>query len=348
MTTAISYFATTEKCTKINSVEIELFSPQEILRRAVVEVTESTIYEKNLPKENGINDPRMGVVSRHIRCSSCAGTVDTCPGHEGVIKLAVPVYHVGFVDTVFKILRMVCFWCSESLLDPNDKRISSIALAPNQPRQQRFPLLASKYKYCKRTCPHCLAKQPIYTKRALKIETSWEENDVFADDAEEKMAKKVFTSADAHSILLNVSDETYTYFGFNPKKSRPDWMIMTVMIVSVPAIRPSIVESEGSRTRGQDDLTHKLQDIIKINNEIKKIINEGVCSGIEPEEVQVKSEKLELLQWHTATYMNNEISGQKPSLQRSGAPTQSIQKKLKGKDGHIRGNLMGKRCNFTS
>ena len=104
--------------------------------------------------------------------------------------------------------------------------------------------------------------------------------------------------------------------------------------------------SEGSRSRGQDDLTHKLQDINKKSIEL--------FNSIDPKhwtEVDVSTElfeKINKLQFEVFTYMNNNIRGQKQSTQRSGAPTKSLTDRLRGKDGRIRGNLMGKRVDFSA
>lgn len=55
-----------------------------------------------------------------------------------------------------------------------------------------------------------------------------------------------------------------------------------------------------------------------------------------------------LLQYHIATYMDNDLPGQPQSLQKSGRPVKSIRARLKGKEGRLRGNLMGKRVDFSA
>jgi DNA-directed RNA polymerase II subunit RPB1 len=104
---------------RIERVDIGLISAEEIERRSVVHVSEANIYDKSVPRKNGPNDHRMGVVDRRMRCGTCGHRVDRCQGHEGHIKLAYPVYHVRFTDLVLKMLRCVCFWCSNLLIDVN-------------------------------------------------------------------------------------------------------------------------------------------------------------------------------------------------------------------------------------
>lgn len=93
-------------------------------------------------------------------------------------------------------------------------------------------------------------------------------------------------------------------------------------------------------------MTHKLQDINKRSIELFTFINEKHWLDVDIT-VEVL-EKISKLQFEVFTYMNNNIRGQKQSTQRSGAPTKSLTDRLKGKDGRIRGNLMGKRVDFSA
>lgn len=56
--------------------------------------------------------------------------------------------------------------------------------------------------------------------------------------------------------------------GMDPRYARPDWMIAQVVPVPPLAVRPAVV-TFGS-ARNQDDLTHKLSDIVKTNNQLKR------------------------------------------------------------------------------
>ena len=74
--------------------------------------------EGGRPKIGGLMDPRQGVVDRRSKCQTCAGNMTTCPGHFGHIELAKPVYHVGYLTKILKLLRCCCFFCSKLLIDP--------------------------------------------------------------------------------------------------------------------------------------------------------------------------------------------------------------------------------------
>ena len=53
---------------------------------------------------------------------TCCGDFIDCPGHFGHIELAKPVFHVGLMDTIRKILKVVCYNCSRILIDSKEER----------------------------------------------------------------------------------------------------------------------------------------------------------------------------------------------------------------------------------
>lgn len=80
----------------IQEVQFGLLSPEEIKNMSVVHVKyPETMDEQKRPRENGLNDPRLGTVDRQFTCATCGESQAECPGHFGHIELAVPVYHVG-------------------------------------------------------------------------------------------------------------------------------------------------------------------------------------------------------------------------------------------------------------
>jgi DNA-directed RNA polymerase II subunit RPB1 len=101
--------------------------------------------------------------------------------------------------------------------------------------------------------------------------------------------------------LKNITDEDCIALGFNPKYARPDWLILTVMPVPPPQVRPTIVIDP--TRRGEDDLTYKLADIIKANQNLKKQEENGAPAHVIKEFAQ-------LLQFHIATFIDNQLPGQ--------------------------------------
>jgi len=93
--------------------------------------------------------------------------------------------------------------------------------------------------------------------------------------------------------------------------------------------------------RSEDDLTHKLVDIIRVNQRLK----ESKEAGTPPLIVQ---DLVDLLQYHVTTYFDNEVSGIPQAHHRSGRPLKTLTQRLKGKEGRFRGSLSGKRVDFSS
>ncbi|WP_255168952.1 DNA-directed RNA polymerase subunit A' [Natrononativus amylolyticus] len=136
-----------------------------------------------------------------------------------------------------------------------------------------------------------------------------------------------------------IPDEDIAVLGINAERSRPEWMILTVLPVPPVTARPSITLDNGQRS--EDDLTHKLVDIIRINQRFMENREAGAP--------QLIIEDLwELLQYHVTTFMDNEISGTPPARHRSGRPLKTLSQRLKGKEGRFRGSLSGKRVNFSA
>ncbi|WP_115865339.1 DNA-directed RNA polymerase subunit A' [Halorussus litoreus] len=157
------------------------------------------------------------------------------------------------------------------------------------------------------------------------------------DLTEEDMNKLM--PSDIRDWFEDIPDEDVGVLGINPERSRPEWMILTVLPVPPVTARPSITLDNGQRS--EDDLTHKLVDIIRINQRFMENREAGAP--------QLIIEDLwELLQYHVTTFMDNEISGTPPARHRSGRPLKTLSQRLKGKEGRFRGSLSGKRVNFSA
>ena len=130
--------------------------------------------------------------------------------------------------------------------------------------------------------------------------------------------------------------------GFNPRWCRPDWMICSVLAIPPPQVRPSVVQENNQRS--EDDLTHKLFEIIKTN---KMLLTKMDSEGTKANKGYI-DELTNVLQYHIATLIDNQIPGVAPSAQRGGRPLKSIQQRLGSKEGRIRYNLQGKRVEFSA
>ena len=110
--------------------------------------------------------------------------------------------------------------------------------------------------------------------------------------------------------------------------------------------------------RSEDDLTYQLGGIIKASARVWRCAQEGASAHViieHEQSLQVSISSLRLLsgtdesvQFHVATYMDNDIAGIPQAMQRSGRPIKALRACLKGKEGHLRGNLMGKCVDFSA
>src|SRR5438876_1196066 len=125
----------------------------------------------------------------------------------------------------------------------------------------------------------------------------------------------------------------------NPEVARPEWMVLTALLVPPVTVRPSITLESGDRS--EDDLTHKLVDVLRINQRLRENRDAGAPQLI-------VEDLWELLQYHVTTYFDNQTSGIPPARHRSGRPLKTLVQRLKGKEGRFRSNLSGKRVNFSA
>ncbi len=313
---------------RIAGIRFEVLSPQEIRRMSVAKIiTPETYDDDGYPIEAGLMDPRLGVIDPGLRCKTCGGKAGECPGHFGHIELAAPVIHVGYAKLIAKLLNATCRECGRILLkdEKRDYYIEQIEKKKqlNQDYEDIVKKVFSEAKNVK-VCPHCGAEQ---------IDIKFEKPTFFYE-GEHKLTPK-----DVRERLEKIPDEDLPAFGMNPKAVRPEWMVLTVLPVPPVTVRPSIILETGQRS--EDDLTHKLVDIIRINQRFLDN-KEGGAPQL------ILEDLWELLQYHVTTYLDNEVSGIPPARHRSGRPLKTLAQRLKGKEGRFRGSLSGKRVNFSA
>jgi DNA-directed RNA polymerase II subunit RPB1 len=311
----------------IVGVQFSIFSPEEIERRSVVEITSQHTYEGNEPKIGGLFDPRMGVLDNGKTCRSCGQTNHSCPGHFGHYRLTRPVYFIQFLPMVLNVLRCVCIRCSKLLIDK--KLHKSILMKKGEARWREVLEASDKIQRCGQEVEDgCGAPQPSkYTRDGIaSIHAHYEQ-------------KQLLEVEYVHRLFRKISDEDVDFIGLSRHWCRPDWMICTVLPIPPPQVRPSVVQDNNQRS--EDDLTHKLFEIIKNDKMLLKKIEDNATKSVIDEWTNV-------LQYHIATLVDNQIPGVAPSAQRSGRPLKSIQQRLGSKEGRIRYNIQGKRVEFSA
>lgn len=346
---------------KVRMVQFGILSPDEIRQMSVVQIEHSETTERGKPKPGGLSDPRLGTIDRKMKCETCMANMAECPGHFGHLELAKPMFHIGFLKTVLSIMRCVCFNCSKVLADEEDHKFKQAQKIRNPKNRLKKILDACKGKTkceggddidtqgqdtdepVKKSRGGCGSQQPKLTIEGMKMVAEYKLQKKKNDDPDqlpEPVERKQQLSAErVLNVLKRISDEDCMLLGLNPKYARPDWMILQVLPIPPPPVRPSVMMDTSARS--EDDLTHQLAMIIRHNENLRKQERNGAPAHI-------ISEFAQLLQFHVATYFDNELPGQPRATQRSGRPIKSICSRLKAKEGRIRGNLMGKRVDFSA
>ncbi|KAI5120862.1 hypothetical protein M0805_008235 [Coniferiporia weirii] len=349
---------------KVKEVQFGILSPEEIKAYSVAKIEHPEVIDEatHKLKVGGLNDPRMGTTDRNFKCQTCGEGMAECPGHFGHIELARPVFHPGFLVKVKKILECICVNCGRLKADTSDPAFAdrirlfrdpkgrmaavwafckgkTICEADSEPEEGEGAENVEPQKKGHGGCGHV---QPQIRKEGLKLFLQYKKSK--NDEDEEFRAaqpdKRLFTPAEVYNVLKKITDDDLALLGLSEEYARPDWMILTVMPVPPPPVRPSIT-ADGGAMRSEDDLTYKLGDIIKASANVRRCEEEGAPA-------HVITEFEQLLQFHVATYMDNDIAGIPQALQKSGRPVKAIRARLKGKEGRLRGNLMGKRVDFSA
>lgn len=267
---------------RVKAVHLTLMSPEEIRAMSVTHVNTVKNYNKHLPVPGSVNCPRMGSMDRRVECTTCINDNKDCPGHFGKIELPSPFYYPGFIKETIAVLRTVCTFCCRILVEDDDFKVVAVMDVKDEAfsaTDRTFKKITDIAK-TKRKCPHCEMTQPSFTQDGPNIKWEWP-----ADFAVElanmgmwSSCGRPFNAGDALSILTNVPDEDYAKMGLDIEHSHPKWAIMTVMPVVPIAVRPPIMASEGSNTRGQDDLTFILKRIVQTNHEIREAMDKAGLS----------------------------------------------------------------------
>jgi DNA-directed RNA polymerase II subunit RPB1 len=330
-----------QKVEKIIGLQFSVMSAEDIINRSVCELTSTDTFANEKPIIDGLFDPRMGVVDANQICKTCENKPNFCTGHFGHIVLGKPVFYIQYFNTVFKLLKCICFRCSKVLIDSSNKDMARI-LSKKLSRQKKFEAI---YNLCPiKRCglenkDGCGAKQPDkYVKDTLNgtFILEWKE----LESTEETIRKQKYYAEDILKIFQRITDTDIEMLGFAKNLNRPENMICTVFPVPPPTVRPSVRNDTGQRC--EDDLTHKLCDIVKVNNTLKSKLK---SKTIDPAQIE---QWTKLLQYHITTFVDNKQPSLPSANQRTGRPLRSLTERLKSKEGRIRGNLMGKRVDYSA
>jgi DNA-directed RNA polymerase subunit A' len=307
---------------RIASIEFSVLNPENIRKMSALEVKTPETYDKDgYPMEGGLMDPHLGVINPGLRCKTCGQQMKSCPGHFGHLSLVRPVVHSEFSKKIEELMHVTCQSCGRIAL--NEEKIAEMReLLKDESIDVAKRIIAKTKKV--RKCPYC----------------SGERKEVLLDKPTNfYLEKDRIYPTQIRDWVEKIPDKDLEFFGYNFERIRPEWFVLTALQVPPITIRPSITLESGIKS--EDDLTHKLVDIIRINIRLKDNIDAGAP--------QLIIEDLwDLLQYHVTTYFDNNTAGVPPAKHRSGRALRTLVQRLKGKKGRFRYNLTGKRVNFAA
>lgn len=302
---------------ELESVHFEIMSPDFILSQSVCEVNST-----KMTGPNSVYDDRMGTLENGKRCVQCHQSSKECVGHMGHIKLHIPVIHPLFYKQVLNFLKCICHSCSKLLMTVAQMRLENLLRFQHH---IRFAKLLEKMDRIY-ICGHCESTQPKY------VFSSTEKIVYMVFKNETDQIRVMLPENDILRILSNISKDDIRLLGFDPEHCHPKNLILTILPVLPPVCRPYLIADS---TTCDDDLTIQYLEIIKANRHLG-----------DPTLNELRRQKYtQIIKFRIKCLFNNDQGSSKHS---NGRPLKGIKKRLTGKEGLLRGNLLGKRVDASS
>ncbi|ODV93801.1 hypothetical protein PACTADRAFT_51550 [Pachysolen tannophilus NRRL Y-2460] len=364
----------------IKGIEFGALSTSDIISQSEIEISTRDLYDLEqgrIPRASGALDTRMGISSNSSECSTCHGNLASCHGHFGHIKLALPVFHIGYFKAIIQVLQSICKSCSCILLDEHSRRSFADELRkPGIDNLRRMKILKRILDQCKkqRRCFKCGGLNGVVKKAAsgsstaaLKIihdsfrwvgkksvpeKLKWDEafDKLIENSPElERFMKRCYEDLNPLKVLnlfKQIPPSDCELLGIDSGRGgRPEMYIWRYLPAPPVCIRPSVMMQD-SPSSNEDDLTVKLTEIVWTSNLIRAGIEKGIS-------INNLMEQWDYLQLSVAMYINSDVVA--PSMLQGGSsfgsktakPIRGLCQRLKGKQGRFRGNLSGKRVDFS-
>ncbi|KAF8977809.1 hypothetical protein BGZ46_007106 [Entomortierella lignicola] len=341
-------------------IQFGVLSPQEIVNVSEFEVTQRDLYtvQDRQPVKYGMLDLRLGTSDKMASCETCGLKQQDCIGHFAHIRLCLPVFHIGYFRAAIVILQNICKTCSRVLLSEKDRRTYLRKLrAPNLENLTRKNVVKAINDKCKKIvhCQYCEAINGTVKKvgalkivhekyRAKKVAEEYEAfknsfNSAIESAPEIKShiskAQEDMNPLRVLNLFKAITDEDCELLGMNPDSGRPEMYLWQNISVPPVCIRPSVQQDGASN---EDDITVKLTEVIFTNAHMQAGLNQGIA-------IHNLMDQWDFLQLSVAMYINSELPG--ISTLQPGKPVRGFCQRLKGKQGRFRGNLSGKRVDFS-
>merc|ERR1712050_119633 len=197
--------------------------------------------------------------------------------------------HIGFIETVKRVLACIDYVDSTLLIDETTKsRLKSISFEKGEKRLSRVETMSRYFKRKLKSQKRHI--QPNYridpeSGVRIKLEFPVVKTKDNSETNENKEMNGMLSPMAALVLLKRINEIDIRILGFDPTLARPEWMIITLLPIPPPIMRPS-VSSEISTH--EDDLTIALKEIIKKNNEIKNLDKAGISDACEDKFVDME------------------------------------------------------------
>ena len=338
-----------------NSIKISVASPEKIRELSKGEVTkpETINYRTQKPEKDGLFCERIfgpmkdwechcgkykRIRYKGITCERCGVEVTRAKVRRermGHIELAAPVSHIWYfrgvpsrigliLDMSPKALEQVIYFAAYVVIDPGSIKTLEYKQVINDKELRE---IEEKYGDSETT--------------GLKVGMGAEaiRELLMAVDLEKECeeTKKIIDSSTASQKRVKAVKRIEILEAFRKSGNRPEWMILTVLPVLPPELRP-MVQLDGGRF-ASSDLNDLYRRVINRNNRLKRMIELGA-----PEMI-VKNEK-RMLQEAVDALIDNGRRGKALSGP-SNRELKSLSGMLRGKQGRFRQNLLGKRVDYS-
>ncbi|XP_035660991.1 DNA-directed RNA polymerase III subunit RPC1-like [Branchiostoma floridae] len=352
---------------RISHVCFGMMSDEEMRQQSHIHVVSKNLYNQDsrqVPVPYGVLDNHMGTSTKDKSCETCGKNLADCVGHYGYVDLELPVFHVGYFKSIIHVLQCICKSCSRVLLGKDDRKMFTDTLRrPNLSYLQRKGLKKKINEKCRKVsyCSHCGALNgPVKKCGLLKIVHERYKSTKKVVDPVVTDFQSSFQSAVEHNkeieglipraqenlnpmvalhMFSRIPHQDLPFLIMDAEHGRPQDMILTRLLVPPLCIRPS-VSTELKAGTNEDDVTMKLTEILFLNDVIQKHRATGARA-------QMIMEDWDFLQLQCALYINSEQGGIPLNMQPK-KPTRGFCQRLKGKQGRFRGNLSGKRVDYSS
>jgi DNA-directed RNA polymerase subunit beta' len=340
-----------DKVNQVDYVAITVASPEAIRAWSKGEVKnpETINYRTFKPEKGGLFCERIfgpvkdwecscgkykRIKHRGVVCDRCGVEVTLSRVRRdrmGHIELAVPVSHIWFfkcmpsriglmLDMTARNLERVIYYEDYLVIDPS-----------STPLKQHQLLSEMEYREAKETYgpQSFLAKMGAEAVREALSKVDLPQ--------QVEQLQVAMTETKSKQIRKKVAKRIKLLQGFISSKSRPEWMILTVLPVIPPDLRP-LVPLEGGRF-ATSDLNDLYRRVINRNNRLKNLLQ------LKTPEVIIRNEK-RMLQEAVDALFDNGRHG-RAVTGAGNRPLKSLSDMLKGKSGRFRQNLLGKRVDYS-